>query len=73
MATEKKTTTSKNPKVEEAREHFKTAHESMRESYAAMVPPEVREERKKARKEMLLGLRGLLDAAIEHIDSQTKK
>jgi len=35
-----------------------------------MVPPGLRENRKAARKEVLLGLKKLLDMAIEHADKK---
>ena len=55
---------------EESREHFKTAREEMRKSVEALFPPGFVEHRKKARKEMLLAWRGMLDAVIEHLDEK---
>lgn len=54
------------PRVEEARNHFKTAREAFWKSAEAFLPTGFVENRRKARKEVLLGLRSLLDAAIEH-------
>jgi hypothetical protein len=65
---EKTTSTVKNPKVEEAREHMHTAHENMHKVAEAWIPEGVRENQRAARKEFLLGLRSLLDAAIEHTE-----
>ena len=54
-----------NPDLEEARQHFKAAREAMRKTWEAMLPPALLEQRRAARKEFLLGLRKLLDVAIE--------
>lgn len=54
------------PRVEEAHNHFKTAREAFWKSAEAFLPAGFIENRRKARKEILLGLRSLLDAAIEH-------
>lgn len=63
--------TTSNPNVEEAREHFKAARSSMHKSIEALIPTGYLENRRAARKQVLLGLRKLLDAAIEHIDKKT--
>lgn len=62
--------TTKNAKVEEAREHMRAAHENMHKVAAAWIPEGVRENQSMARKEFLLGLRSLLDAAIEHTEKK---
>lgn len=62
----------KNPKLEEAREHMRAAHEHMHEVMDAWIPKDVRENRQAARHEFLLGLRSLLDAAIEHSEKTAK-
>ncbi len=59
-----------NPDLEEARQHFKAAREAMRKTWEAMLPPGLLEQRRAARKEFLLGLRKLLDIAIEHTDKK---
>jgi hypothetical protein len=69
---EKKTEQPRDPKVEEARAHFKAAHENMHKAFEAMLPPGVAEQRRAARKEILLGLRSMLDSAIEHVESSSK-
>ena len=61
----------KNPNVEEARQHFKEAHKAMHKTLEAWLPAGYLENRRKIRKEMLLGLRKLLDAAIEHSEKET--
>ncbi len=63
-------TTSKNPNLEEAKEHFHAARNAMRQSLEALIPTGYLEKRRAARKEMLLGLRKILDAAIDHVDKR---
>ncbi|HTX78719.1 MAG TPA: hypothetical protein VMC62_03585 [Longilinea sp.] len=65
---EKTTRTMKDDKLEEAREHMRAAHENMHKVMEAWIPEGVRENRRVARREFLLGLRSLLDAAIEHTE-----
>ena len=69
---EKTTDRPKNPKMEEAREHMRAAHENMHKVAESFVPEGVRENQRAARKEFLLGLRSLLDAAIERTEKATK-
>jgi hypothetical protein len=52
----------------EAREHMKAAREAMHESVRALFPPEFIEQRRAARREMLLAARSMIDHAIERID-----
>ena len=54
---------------EETRDHLKAAHEARRESYRTFLPPEFFENQRKARKEMLLAARSLIDHAIERLES----
>ena len=61
-------TMSKNTSYQEAREHFHSARSAMRKSMEALIPAGYLENRRAARKEMLLGLRKLLDAAIERVE-----
>jgi hypothetical protein len=72
MVEKKKEQEPRDPKVEEARAHFKAAHESMHKAFEAMLPPGVAEQRRAARKEILLGLRSMLDSAIDHVEPTTK-
>jgi hypothetical protein len=53
---------------EEARQHANKAHEEMRKSWEAFLPPKFVEHRKQARKEMLMAARSMIDAAIEYIE-----
>ncbi len=71
MAEEKKTHWD-DPRLHEARDHFKTAREAFWKSAEAWMPPAFLENRRKARKEMLLGLRSLIDAAIEKAEKHEK-
>lgn len=69
---EEPTQTEKNEKLEEARQHMHAARENMHKVSEAMIPEGVRENQRAARKEFLLGLRSLLDAAIEHTEKPAK-
>ena len=65
MSEEKEGKHEKNPDLEEARQHFKAAKEAMHKTWEVMLPVGLVENRRAARKEFLLGLRKLLDVAIE--------
>lgn len=58
----------KNPDLEEARTHFRAARKEMRKSIEAFLPVGFIERRRAARREFLLGLRKLVDAAIDRVD-----
>jgi hypothetical protein len=60
-----------NPRIREAREHAKAARTSLRRSFEELIPRGFLEHRREARKEMLLAMRSLLDAAIERMDKKT--
>lgn len=49
---------------EEVRQHMRNARAEMRESMRALFPPEFIEHRKVVRREVLLGIRGLIDDAL---------
>ena len=53
---------------EDVRQHARAAREELRESMKALLPPGFIEHRRKARKEMLLAWRSLIDSAIERMD-----
>ncbi len=55
---------------EEVRKHMQAAREEMRESLKVFLPPEFVEHRRKARREMLLAWRSLLERAIERMDEK---
>ena len=58
---------------EEARQHARTAREELRASMRAFLPPGFWEHRDKARKEMLLAWRSMIDAALERMDKEEEK
>jgi hypothetical protein len=62
----------KNPKMKEARQHMKAAHEAMHQTVEAWLPKGFVENRRKARKEFFLAMRSLLDAAIERVEEKSK-
>ena len=49
---------------EEVRQHMSNARAEMRESMRVLFPPEFIEHHKVARREILLGIRGLIDDAL---------
>jgi hypothetical protein len=58
---------------EETRAHFRAAREEFHKSMEGMLPPGFMEHRHKARKEMLLAWRSLIDATLAHMDEPGKK
>ena len=54
---------------EEARQHAKAAREEMRKSWATLLPPEFVAHRQKARKEMLLAAREMINHALDRLDT----
>jgi len=52
-------------RLQEAREHMKAARLSVRETLEDLLPKGFVEHRRAARRELLLAMRSLLDAAIE--------
>jgi hypothetical protein len=55
---------------EEVRQHVRAAREEMKESIKAFLPPGFVKHRRRARKEMLLAWRSLIDSAIERMDEK---
>jgi hypothetical protein len=62
----------KNPNMDEARQHMKAARDAMHQTMEAWLPKGYVENRRKARKEFLLAMRSLLDAAINHVEEKSK-
>ena len=62
----------KNARMVEAREHMKEARKAMRKSFEALMPPGYFEHRRAARKEMLLAMRSMVDAAIQRIEKKSE-
>jgi hypothetical protein len=58
---------------EEVRQHVRAAREEFRESMKAFLPPEFFEHGKKARKEMLLAWRSMIDSALERMEKSEEK
>ncbi len=71
MAETNKKETTANPHIKEAREHFRSARHSMYKTWEKWLPEGVLEQHRAVRKEMLLGLRSMLDFAIEKSESCT--
>ena len=59
------------PRIKEARDHARAARASMRRSFEELIPRGFLEHRREARREMLLAVRSLLDAAIERAEKKT--
>jgi hypothetical protein len=55
---------------EEVRQHVRAAREELRESIRSILPPGFVEHRRKARKEMLLAWRSLIDSALERMEEK---
>ena len=55
----------KGPIPPEAHDHFGKAKDEFKKGLDAMFPPEVKEHRQAAQKEVLMGLRSLIDAALD--------
>ena len=60
----------KGPVPQEAKEHFGKAKDEFKKGLDAMFPPEVREHRQAAQKEVLMGLKSLIDAALEKFEEE---
>jgi 4'-phosphopantetheinyl transferase EntD len=54
---------------EEARQHAIKARAEMRKSWEALVPPEFIAHRRRARREMLLAARELINHALDRLES----
>ena len=61
-----------NPKLSDAREHIHAARKAWHKSIEELVPRGFVESRRTARKEALLALRSMIDAAIEHSEESSK-
>ncbi|HUI71359.1 MAG TPA: hypothetical protein VL354_12645 [Spirochaetia bacterium] len=57
-------------KFQAAREHMRLARLSVRETLEELLPKGFVEHRRAARKELLLAMRSLLDAAIERAEEK---
>lgn len=57
---------------EETRAHFRAARSEFHKSMEGMLPPEFLEHHHKARKEMLLAWRSMIDASLERMEKEKK-
>jgi hypothetical protein len=57
----------------EVREHMRAAREEFREGIRALLPPEFVVHGRRARKEMLLAWRSVIDSALERIEEKEQK
>jgi len=55
---------------DEARQHFQAARAEFHKSIEGMLPPDFAEHHRKARREMLLAWRSLIDASLERMDKK---
>lgn len=53
---------------DETRAHFRNAHEEMHKGFESLFPKEFIERRKAARREMLMGIRSMIDDALKETD-----
>ena len=58
---------------EETRQHFRTAREEFHKSLEGILPPDFATHHLKARKEMLLVWRSMIDASLERVEKPNKK
>jgi hypothetical protein len=58
---------------EDVRQHMRAAREEFRESIKGFLPPEFIEHGRKARREMLLAWRSVIDSALERMDDKNKE
>jgi hypothetical protein len=58
---------------EDVRQHVRAAREELREGIRAFLPPDFVEHRRKARKEMLLAWRSMIDSALQRIEEKDKE
>ena len=58
---------------EDVRQHVRSAREEMRESVKSFLPAGFWEHGRRARKEMLLAWRSMIDAALERLDEKEEK
>ncbi len=58
--------------LEEARDHMHAARKAMHATFKAWLPEGYIEHRRAARKEFLLAMRSLVEAAIERVEDKEK-
>ncbi|HRE28465.1 MAG TPA: hypothetical protein PK954_17610 [Anaerolineales bacterium] len=55
---------------DETREHLKAAAEANRKAFDSILPPGFRENRREARRQMLMAARSLIDRAIKRMEAR---
>jgi hypothetical protein len=73
MAETNKKETQRDPHLKDAREHFRSARRNLYKSWEKWVPEGVLEQHRSVRKDMLMGLRSMLDYAIERVEKHTEE
>jgi len=58
---------------DEARDHYREARREMREGIKSLLPPDYREHHDKARKEILLAWRTMIDDVLSDMEKPNKK
>ena len=58
----------RDPNIEEARLHMRAAKRAMRQTVEAWLPTGVVENQRKARKEFLMAMRSVINAAIDRME-----
>ena len=58
---------------EDAKDHFGTAKDEFKKGLDAMFPPEMKVHRQAAQKEVLKGLRSLIDAALDKFNEEDEE
>jgi hypothetical protein len=58
------------PHMVEVREHMKAARQAMHQSFESLMPTGYLEKRRAARKEFLLAMRSMVDAAIARLEKR---
>ncbi len=56
---------------EESRQHFRAAREEFRKSMEGIIPHGFVEHRRRARREMLLAWRSMIDSRLSRLDQET--
>ncbi len=57
--------TETNPHIQEARQHMREARTAMRRSFESLLPAGFVENRREARRQTLLAMRSMIDAALD--------
>ncbi len=61
------------PNLREARMHAHAAREAMRRAWEGFLPPRVVQHRRAARREFLLAMRSMVNAALDRLDRYDKE